>query len=1048
MEQSYRIKANVGKDQVLNVNLKQDIDIYEILSLKLNQENIYKLYPDGNKNSSMNGVIVGRVLANEAFGVPNVKVTVFIPISDVDALRQDIRAIYPYNSVTDANSENVKFNTLPNYKKFEKHQEVGSFPKKQLVLDEDSVLEVYDKYYKFTTVTNKAGDYMIFGIPTGEQIIHVDVDLSDIGVLSQEPRDFIYKGYSRDLFESPTQFKKSTNLDSLPQIQNQTATVTVYPLWGDKNAGEIAITRKDINLQYTFEPTCVFIGSVITDNNPNTVSYNCIPDRNVGEAGQMSASKGNIEMIRKTVNDTVEEYKVKGTELIDGDGVWCYQIPMNLDYVGMDEIGNIIATDNPKKGIPTRSRVRFRVTIDEKGNDGSSRHRAKYLIPNNPYIYDDLLIPAVEKDVLDTDAMYEFGSKTPESCFRDLYWNKVYSVKNYIPRIQMSKIEKSENYIAIKGVNKKDARNNNPIPYNKMNLNFNVSSFYLTRAISDNNNIISEFWDYIKSYSNTFTNDNMRDEIIEETDAVGLDFYNDWLNGCLYFPSWHWRVKQKKLEMKGNENNYDNDFCECTNNDDKQKASTLYLYNNCSLVYENNDMVIMTGGWLGDDIGDKIYRNTIFEKMFTSIPFGSKNFYSGIIKKVTNKDGLDVFYYSFGNKLGSSKPSTITDNGHELYEYARLFSTDLILLGSLKDCDIDGVPKIVNNLPSTTSNIPPYGRYIKNEGEVSQENREQTDYSYNGMNWDETRDSGGIKFGAGLFFGMTKKRWKKKINKILRPYSDIKTCINLERISELGTNLDADYLMMVTDSDGNLSVANGASGLIDGLITEKELEGIDLRAWFATLNFNKLVGVKENTTTGYKTYLLTYFYPTNFDGRLGDKIDRYNKADSIAGDYTFKLTKDDKNRDYLDFRFGSTSGNVTIETEKNTDVFTENNSDINGINNNNNEPRGGKRARTRGGTIDREGGSRVNMGDVGGGGTSTNYTVGEGSVTYTVNIGKSNRHFYGYKLTDNVTPLIENTWNFTNYPYAFPLYNNSFYFYFGINQGSTAIDKFYENFYS
>lgn len=34
------------------------------------------------------------------------------------------------------------------------------------VLDNDTVLEIYDKYYKYTATTNKAGDYMIFGIPT------------------------------------------------------------------------------------------------------------------------------------------------------------------------------------------------------------------------------------------------------------------------------------------------------------------------------------------------------------------------------------------------------------------------------------------------------------------------------------------------------------------------------------------------------------------------------------------------------------------------------------------------------------------------------------------------------------------------------------------------------------------------------------------------------------------------------------------------------------------------------------------------------------------
>jgi hypothetical protein len=86
------------------------------------------------------------------------------------------------------------------------------------MLDDDIQLEVYDKYYKYTTVTNNAGDYMIFGVPTGSVTVHVDMDLSDIGILSQKPRDFEYKGYNLTMFDSPNQFKDSTNLDGLAQI--------------------------------------------------------------------------------------------------------------------------------------------------------------------------------------------------------------------------------------------------------------------------------------------------------------------------------------------------------------------------------------------------------------------------------------------------------------------------------------------------------------------------------------------------------------------------------------------------------------------------------------------------------------------------------------------------------------------------------------------------------------------------------------------------------------------------------------------------------------
>ena len=105
------------------------------------------------------------------------------------------------------------------------HVVVGTFPNKRLTLDDNTTLEVYDKYYKFTTVTNNSGDYMLFGVPTGNTKVHVDVDLSDIGYLSQTPRDMMYKGYNSTQFENASMFKESSNLDSLVQIKTQNSTI-------------------------------------------------------------------------------------------------------------------------------------------------------------------------------------------------------------------------------------------------------------------------------------------------------------------------------------------------------------------------------------------------------------------------------------------------------------------------------------------------------------------------------------------------------------------------------------------------------------------------------------------------------------------------------------------------------------------------------------------------------------------------------------------------------------------------------------------------------
>ena len=101
---SYRIRTEVGKDTHLHVKLEQNYDVLELMSLKINQENAYKLH------SSNYGVIAGRVLANDAFGIPNAKVSVFIPSEEIDVNDVVKTALYPYNSTFSKNTNNVRYN--------------------------------------------------------------------------------------------------------------------------------------------------------------------------------------------------------------------------------------------------------------------------------------------------------------------------------------------------------------------------------------------------------------------------------------------------------------------------------------------------------------------------------------------------------------------------------------------------------------------------------------------------------------------------------------------------------------------------------------------------------------------------------------------------------------------------------------------------------------------------------------------------------------------------------------------------------------------------
>lgn len=160
MSNSYRIRTEVGKDKSLKVLLDQDFEFLEILSFKINQTDIYT------RQCSDYGVVIGRVTTNGGFGIPNAKVSIFIPLSTEDENNPTITELYPYKSLKGVNDDGYRYNLLPKIKSYSEHSPTGSFFTKQEVLTNPSVIEVFDKYYKYTSVTNDSGDFMIFGVPS------------------------------------------------------------------------------------------------------------------------------------------------------------------------------------------------------------------------------------------------------------------------------------------------------------------------------------------------------------------------------------------------------------------------------------------------------------------------------------------------------------------------------------------------------------------------------------------------------------------------------------------------------------------------------------------------------------------------------------------------------------------------------------------------------------------------------------------------------------------------------------------------------------------
>ena len=276
--------SNAGLDMHIKIKLEQDVDSLEFLTMKLDTKEIYQ-----NFNSDY-GVLVGRVIANEGIGVPNTKISIFIPLTDTDAEDGEIVSIYPYVNPRDKNKDGKRYNLLPRVSQYSSSlgtykpvQPFGSFLIKPELVTNQPFLDVYKKYYKYTALTNDNGDYMIFGVPTGTQTVHMSVDITDIGKYSMSPQSMVVAGYPANLFtDNGNRIKVSSDLTDLPNIETQEVGIDIIPFWGDTTNFEIGITRQDFRIRASVQSSFVIFGTSMTMGTSALYGYPKNNGSNVG----------------------------------------------------------------------------------------------------------------------------------------------------------------------------------------------------------------------------------------------------------------------------------------------------------------------------------------------------------------------------------------------------------------------------------------------------------------------------------------------------------------------------------------------------------------------------------------------------------------------------------------------------------------------------------------------------------------------------------------------------------------------------------------------
>jgi hypothetical protein len=456
MTKSYRIRTQPGVDKNIRINVNQDFDFLEILSLKLRQEDVYTRF------CADYGVVAGRVIVNGGYGVPNANVSIFVPLDSIDESDPVISTLYPYKAVDQKNEDGYRYNLLPYRQEYGGHTPTGTFPDREDVLTRSEVLEVYEKYYKFTVKTNESGDFMIIGAPLGIQTLVLDLDLSNIGCFSLRPADFIRAGLAGPEQFNGDQFKSSTDLGSLPQLVNIKTDIDVTSFWGETELCNVGITRSDFDLRdfgIDIKPHAVFMGSIFSTSEEDFLKTNCKPKKDSGNLCDLVSASGTILAVRQTIDydsegrPILEQYSLpEGGKVIDDEGTWLTEVPMNLDYVTTNEFGEQVLSNDPAVGIPTKAKYRFRIQYQNEDGLNNDILRADYLVPNiKEWGWSSINPPVGSSAQLKSYAFSldweDYGDVTTtigqqmiqeaidcEDRFYEFNFNKVYTIANFVDR--------------------------------------------------------------------------------------------------------------------------------------------------------------------------------------------------------------------------------------------------------------------------------------------------------------------------------------------------------------------------------------------------------------------------------------------------------------------------------------------------------------------------------------------------------------------------------------------------------------------------------------
>lgn len=210
-------------DYYLNVKINRSVDTLDTL-------NVYNVpYNDGTKFTNDTGVLYGKIEAiqvllddsgnNLRIPIKNASIGIFNPSDE-----------FPYVGSVDQNSNRIRLNLFENIQTNNLLQSYGSF--QSFLTDVKNSPKDYENdtipaKYKYTTVTNDYGEFVLHGIPIGQQTLMVEIDLLKQGL---EPEEVALNFFPYSTLDEP-------NVSNIPHLYFNQFPVNIVPSWGEIQTG-------------------------------------------------------------------------------------------------------------------------------------------------------------------------------------------------------------------------------------------------------------------------------------------------------------------------------------------------------------------------------------------------------------------------------------------------------------------------------------------------------------------------------------------------------------------------------------------------------------------------------------------------------------------------------------------------------------------------------------------------------------------------------------------------------------------------------------------